>query len=113
MTVLLLTEDALLLCGHLGRVAIAPSQRWVTVEGRALLVATDPEGRPIALCPNVAAGKPCTATRAVDRGYSGWVRVDGHPVCRLDLVGVTDGMPPTGASYSPTRPGQSLVAEDP
>lgn len=108
---LLLTEDAQLLCGHQGRVSVAASQRWVTVEGRALLVATDPEGRGIRLCTNVAAGKACTNTLGVDRGYSPLVRVDGHAACRDDLVGTTDGMPPAGATYTVSRPGQAFVEE--
>jgi hypothetical protein len=112
VSVLLLTEDAQLLCGHKGRVSVATSQRWVTVEGRALLVATDPEGREIQLCPNAAAGKTCTNTLGVDRGYSPLVRIDGHAACRKDLVGTTDGMPPAGATYSVSRPGQGFVGEE-
>ena len=47
---------------HLGRVAVAPSQRWVTVEGVPVLVHPDPEGKGIGGCPNSAAGKVCTST---------------------------------------------------
>jgi hypothetical protein len=112
VTVLFITEDALLLCGHLGRVQIAASQRWVTVEKRAVLVATDPQGKTIVGCPFYA-GKPCTGTLAVERGYSSFLRVDGHAVCRDDLVGITDGTPPAGAHYSVSRPGQSFVSEGP
>ena len=110
---LLLTQDALLLCSHMGRVQISPSQRWVSVEGRAVLVATDPESKTIYPCPNLAMGKPCTNSLAVQHGYSAFVRIDGHAVCRADLVGVTDGMPPGAAFYRVSQPGQGLVSETP
>ena len=51
---LVLTEDALLVCAHeLGEVGVAPRQDWVTVNGRKVLVDSDPESRPITKCPNI------------------------------------------------------------
>ncbi len=89
----LLRDDALVTCTHeLGRVALTVAQRWVTVDGVALLVRPDPEGRPIAGCPNLTVvTKPCTSTLAVGTGYSAFVTIDSRPVVRDDLVGMTDG----------------------
>jgi hypothetical protein len=99
----------------MGHVQVSPSQRWVSVEGRAVLVAKDPEGKTIdqPKCPNLAMGKICTNTLVVQQGYSTFIRVDGRAVCRADLVGLTDGMPPGGAFYRVLRPGQGLVSEMP
>lgn len=111
---LLLTENALLRCKHvLGTVGLVPSQGWVTIEGRKVLVRADPEGRPIAGCPNVGATiKPCTATLAVQRGYSSFMRVDGRPVCLDTVEGLTDGTPPGVVKYNVANPGQALVSGD-
>lgn len=109
---LLLTEDALLLCKHvLGKVGLVPSQGWVTIDGRKVLVQADPEGRPIAGCPNVGATiKPCTSTLAVERGYSAFVRVDGRPVCLDTVEGLTDGTPPGIVKYNVASAGQAFVS---
>lgn len=108
-----LTVDALVVCAHeLGRVGLVPSQSFVTVEGRPVLVRADPEGRPIAGCPNIGPTiKPCTATLAVQQGYSPLVTVDGRPVCLDSLAGLTDGTPPGTVKYKVNAPGQSLVTE--
>jgi hypothetical protein len=111
MKVLVLTEDALLLCGHLGRVRIAASQHWVTVEGRAVLVAPDPVGKPITGCPFLAGGQPCTGTGAVEQGYSTLLKIGGRAVCRAEVQGPT--LPMLVAHYTVSRPGQSLVSETP
>lgn len=110
----LLTEDALLLCKHvLGKVGVTPSQRWVSVAGRKVLVQADPQGRPIAGCPNVGATiKPCTSTLAVERGYSAFIRIDGRPVCLDTVEGLTDGTPPGVVKYNVKHPGQTLVSGD-
>jgi hypothetical protein len=110
MTVLLLTEDALLLCGHMGRVQVAASQHWVTIEGRAVLVATDPAGKSIA-CPNLASGQPCTGTGAVTQGYSTLLKIDGRAVCRANVQGPT--LPMLVAHYTVSRPGQPFLSETP
>lgn len=107
----LLTEDAVLTCKHvLGRVGIAPVQRLVTVDRRRVLVRPDPEGRPIAGCPNVGPTiKPCTTTLKVQTGYSALVSVEGRPVCLDSVQGLTDGTPPGTVKYEVRSPGQSLV----
>ncbi|GGI74024.1 hypothetical protein GCM10007973_08570 [Polymorphobacter multimanifer] len=107
-----LTEDALLVCDHRGKVDNRPSQAFVRIEGRRVLVATDPEGRGISGCPNanpLAGIRPCLTTMKVDEGYSTLVRIAGRPVALDALKGRTDGTPPATVDYIVQRPGQSLV----
>lgn len=108
-----LTEDALLVCNHeLGTVRIVATQDLVTVQGRRVLVETDPESRPIVGCPNVGATiKPCQQTLRVQTGYSGLVRINGRRVCLDTVTGLTDGTPPGTVQYKVRQPGQDLVSE--
>jgi hypothetical protein len=110
---LLLTQDAVLICGHaLGKVTNAPSQGWVTVERRSVLVRADPEGRPIAGCVNAAPLKPCLMTLAVRTGYSSLLRVDGREVCLDTVRGFTTGDPPGAVDYHVAAAGQGFVSGD-
>ncbi|MDQ5824436.1 MAG: hypothetical protein M3441_09555 [Chloroflexota bacterium] len=111
-----LTEDAKLICKHGGRVANRPSQAWVTVEGRKVLIEPDPEGRSISMCPNININiKPCTNTLKVTKGYSDFIFVviDGKkfPVSLDTVTGLTDGTPPGTVHYIVKDPGQQLVTE--
>jgi hypothetical protein len=108
-----LTEDALLVCNHeLGTVRIVATQDLVTVQGRRVLVETDPESRPIVGCPNVGATiKPCQQTLRVQTGYSSLVRISGRRVCLDTVTGLTDGTPPGTVQYKVRQPGQDLVSE--
>lgn len=110
-----LTEQAVLVCQHeLGIVGIQATQDLVRVQGLRALVAPDPEGRPIAGCPNVGATiKPCTTTLAVRQGYSPWVRIHGSPVALSTVVGLTDGTPPGVVEYKVRHAGQDLIGERP
>lgn len=110
-----LTEDALLLCEHGGQVRQDVHQSWVTIEGRRVLVATDPEGRSISRCPNTNPGmglKSCGTTLRVTEGYSSLVRIDGRPVCLDTVTGLTDGTPQGDVKYTVEDPGQTLVESD-
>ncbi len=108
----LLTEDAVLLCKHDGKVANRPSQELVTIAGRKILVENDPEGRGITACPNVGLTiKPCTLTLKVDAGYSDLLRIDGKRVCLDTVTGLTDGTPPMTVKYYVSNPGQEWVTE--
>jgi len=110
-----LTEDAVLLCDHGGKVAPDVHQSWVTIEGRRVLVANDPEGRDIARCPNTnpfMGLKACKTTLRVTEGYSTFVRIDGRRVCLDTVTGLTDGTPQGGVKYSVKNPGQTLVESD-
>ncbi len=109
----LLSEDARLVCDHtMGVVGIAATQGLATVGGRRLLVENDPEGRPIAGCPNASVVmKPCTSTLAVKVGYSALVRIAGRRACLDTVSGLTDGTPPGLVSYSVRHPGQDLAEE--
>jgi hypothetical protein len=108
-----LTEDAVLVCGHeLGIVGITATQNLVTIAQRRVLVAADPESRPIVGCPNVGPTiKPCTSTLPVQQGYSSLIRIEGRRVCLDEVTGLTDGTPPGTVKYHVRAPGQSLVAE--
>ena len=108
-----LTLDAKLVCKHeLGVVQNQATQNWVTVEGRPVLVATNPEKRPIKGCPNVSPGiKPCTQTLKVRAGYSSLLQIDDRPVCLSHLVGLTDGTPPGVVDYIVRGAGQNFVSE--
>jgi hypothetical protein len=106
-----ITEDALMVCQHeLGKVGLQPSQNWVTIDGRKVLVEADPEGRPISSCPNVGATiKPCQTTLKVEKGYSEFIRVDGHRLCLDSIDGRTDGTPPGIVHYKVNQPGQNFI----
>jgi hypothetical protein len=106
-----LVEEAVLRCGHDGKVANVPSQTWVRVAASPVLVEPDPEGRSISMCPNVGVNiKPCGTTLVVRTGYSTFVRIDGHAVCLDSVSGFTDGTPPGLVRYTVRDPGQHLVA---
>src|SRR5262249_41926749 len=108
-----LTIDARLVCKHGGGVQNKNSQNWVSIQKRAILVATDPEGRSIKGGPNanVTMGqKPWTTTLKVQTGYSDFVRIDSHQVCLRTVDGLTDGTTPGTVHYKVLNPGQSLVA---
>ena len=111
---MLLTLDAVLPCDHVtGIVGLVATQTWVTVGGRPVLLHPDPEGRPIAGCPNYGATiKPCVATLPVESGYSGFLSVDGRRVCLDAVTGLTDGTPPGMVKYKVRAPGQGFVGAD-
>lgn len=112
---LLLTEDAKLVCTHeLGKVDVEPTQDLVTIEKRKVLVETNPEGRSISGCMVVFPLKPCTQTLGVRVGYSkGLVRIQGKRVCLSTISGFTDGTPPGAVRYEVRQAGQEFVAERP
>lgn len=108
-----LTEDARLTCNHmLGRLENEPTQGFVTIAGRRVLVAPDPEGKTITGCPNVGATiKPCQRSLAVETGYSEFITIEGQAVCLDTVSGLTDGTPPGTVRYEVREPGQELVSE--
>ncbi len=112
---LLLTEDATLVCKHeLGVVQIVATQGLVSVAGRRLLVEPDPEGRPIKGCPSIGVGiRPCVTTLRVRTGYSDWIRIMGRKVCLDSVTGLTDGTPPGIVEYKVRSAGQEFVQERP
>lgn len=107
-----LVESADIRCGHQGgKVGLAGSQSLVRIDDVVVLVRDDPEHRPIRGCPNVSTmTKACQHTLQVHLGYSSLVRIDGHAIVLDNLAGVTDGMPPTGATYKCVDPAQRLVS---
>jgi hypothetical protein len=109
----LITSQAVIRCGHDGRVENQPSQTWVTVAGVPVLVDDDPEGRRIIACPNYGPTmKPCAKTLTVAVGYSGWISVGGRRVVLSNLDGLTDGTVPGTVHYTVRDPGQLHVRAD-
>lgn len=109
---LVITEDAGVYCKHgPGHVTNRPSQNWVTIEKRRVLVEDDPVGRSISHCPSTVPFKPCMLTLPVIRGYSEFIRVDGHRICLQTVTGLTDGTPPGVVLYEVRTPGQDFVSE--
>jgi len=110
---LLLTEDALLVCKHeLGKVKLQPTQSLVHIRGRRVLVEVNPEGCAISGCPNYGPTiKPCTSTLAVKKGYSDLLRIEGRRVCLDTVTGLTDGTPPGTVMYIVRDPAQPFVTE--
>lgn len=106
-----LVLSGVLRCGHDGLVTNTASQQWVRIARQPILVASDPEGRQISMCPNISTNtKQCTTTRAVATGYSDFVRIGGHKVCLDSVDGMTDGVPPS--HYTVRDPGQQFVGAD-
>jgi hypothetical protein len=110
---LILNDEARLVCKHeTGRITNKPSQDWVTIEQKPVLVEIDPEGRTISGCPVVPPiGRPCVTTLKVHTGYSQWLRVGGKRVCLDTITGFTDGTPPGTVLYKVNFAGQEFVSE--
>ncbi len=107
---LILTEDALVVCKHeVGKVDIAPTQNFVTINKRRILVEDNPEGRKISGCPLTFPFKPCLTTLKVRKGYSAFIRIATKAVCLDSVIGLTDGTPPGTVDYIVRRPGQIFV----
>jgi hypothetical protein len=108
-----LTDNGTVLCLHVfGRVNIVAGQNLVRVQGHRVLVDNDPEGRPIAGCPNYGIGiKPCLNSLRVQTGYSDFLRINGRRICLDTVTGLTDGTPPGTVMYRVAVPGQSIVSE--
>jgi len=108
---LFLTEDAKVVCQHeLGIVQNVPTQNWLTIGQRRVLVEIDPEGKTIKGCPNMGVGiRPCVTTLKVTAGYSEFLRVDGHRICLDTVTGLTDGTPPGLVKYKVNNAGQQFV----
>jgi hypothetical protein len=107
------TEPAMIVCGHQGRVVNQPGQLWVRVNGDPVLVDDDPERRSIGRCPNIGLTiKPCTKTLRVIAGYSDWLTVGDRRIVLSNLDGLTDGTVPGTVHYTVQDAGQSLVEAD-
>lgn len=107
---LVLTEDAQILCMHGGSAKPIAKQILLSINRRRVLVQPEIESAPILACPNInpqAGIKPCTTTLPPQPGYSLFVRVNGRPVCLDHAAGLTDGAPP--GHYSVASAGQMFV----
>lgn len=110
---LFITEDAVIVCQHeRGIIKNVPSQDWLTIAERRVLVEVDPEGRTIKGCPNMGVGiRPCVTTLKVITGYSDWIRIGGQRLCLDTVTGLTDGTPPGLVKYKVNDAGQPFVQE--
>jgi hypothetical protein len=109
----LITERAVVTCGHQGVVVNVPAQRWVRIDSSPVLADDDPERRSIVGCPNYGPTiKPCTTTLKVISGYSTWLTIDGRRIAMSHLDGLTDGTVPGTVHYTVPRPGQGFVEGD-
>ena len=110
---MVLTLQAVINCDHqAGIVGNDASQSWVTIEGVPVLVAVDPENRPITSCPNLnplTGQAPCKQTLKVQQGYSQLGTIDGRRICLDTVTGLTDGSPPGLFKYTVRTPGQNFV----
>jgi len=108
-----ITEDAVVVCKHeVGIVQNVPSQNWITIASRRVLVEIDPEGRTITGCPNMGVGiRPCLTTLKATAGYSDLIRVEGKRLCLDTIIGLTDGTPPGLVKYKVNNAGQPFVQE--
>ena len=107
------TSEAMIRCGHDGRIRNEPSQKWVTIETVPILVDHDPEGRKIIACPNFGPTmKPCAKTLVVKQGYSTWVMIDNRRIVLSHLDGLTDGTVPGTVHYQVRDPAQQFVEVD-
>ena len=109
---LVLTKRAYFLCDHGGRADPNAQQSFVRINNSPVLVHGDPVGRRIDNCVNfnpVAGIKPCITTLKVDKGYSGFIRISGRPICLSGVEGLTDGMPAGAVKYSVHKSGQNWV----
>lgn len=106
-----LTVDAKVTCKHVtGVVQIFTPQNLVHVNRRPVLVANDPQKKPILGCANAGLTiKPCTLTLAVTKGYSDFIFINGRAVCLDTVTGLTDGTPPGTVEYVVKTPGQDFV----
>lgn len=105
---MVLVLPGVLRCGHDGKVSNIASQEWVRIAQHPVLVATDPEGREISMCPNISTNtKQCNTTLVVATGYSTFVRIGGARMCLDSIDGFTDGVPPS--HYTVRDPGQQFV----
>ncbi|MFJ5958020.1 hypothetical protein ACIQC5_18945 [Paenarthrobacter sp. NPDC092416] len=106
----ILVKEAILRCGHDGKVENVPSQEWVRVHESPILVDNDPQGRDISMCPHIGINiKPCNKTMPVTKGYSTFISIGGKAVCLDTVEGFTDGTPPGAVKYNVRRPGQTFV----
>jgi hypothetical protein len=110
---LILNNEARLVCKHEpGKVKNKPSQNFVTIEKKPVLVENDPEGRTISGCPVIPPiGRSCVTTLTVRTGYSDWIRVGGKRICLDTITGFTDGTPPGTILYKVNFAGQEFVSE--
>ena len=105
-----LTNNAVLMCNHGGKVQVLPRQMQVSVAGGFVICDPDLVGAPITGCQvkTTALTQPCTAVvETLPGSTSPTVMVAGRPVYVQTLVGVTNSRPP--GTVEVVFPGQIIV----
>ena len=107
-----LTKSSKLACSHQGTVQVVATQQKLTVNGDAVLVMGDLEGKPISGCPVAVtpSTKPCLTVTSMLAGAATKLSVDGMPVLLDTATGLTDGVPP--GTWSVLTSGQIALATD-
>jgi hypothetical protein len=107
-----LTENALIICDHGGKVGLKPTQDYVRITDLLVLIEPNPFDRGISACPNTNPTigiRPCKTTLKVEEGYSDFITISDHAVSLNTVEGHTDGSPPGTVHYKVANPGQTLV----
>jgi hypothetical protein len=108
-----LTAKSILNCAHGGTVDLDPSQSWVRIGGREVLVEPDTVNRPVKACPMATpTTPPCSKTVNADKGasFSELVKIDGHGMCLATATGMTDWSRMATTPYFVSSPAQDFVA---
>jgi len=93
-----LTTSSNVTCGHAGKVTTVSAAK-LTINGSAVLVKSDIDGKAVSACSTPAASdasgptaKACTSVSSVDSGTAQKLTVGSVPVMLDTLSGTTDGM---------------------
>lgn len=104
--------DGTVVCAHVsGRVSLKASQTWVRISGEPVLVKGDLKGLDIGGCPFfTGTNKPCTKTLAEQKDWSGFISIDGIPICLDATWGMTNAGPGVWR-YNVQDAGQGFVSQ--
>lgn len=91
-----LTQGSVLTCAHQGKIQVTASQSLLKIDGQAVLVQGDLEGKTISGCstPATPTSKPCTSVVSMTVGAATMIKVGGKAVLLETAMGMTDGVTP-------------------
>jgi hypothetical protein len=106
-----ITAGSTVKCAHQGTVQLVPSQQVLNVDGRAVLVMGDLEGKPISGCtvPATQSSKPCTTVVKMIAGAATKLRAGNKAVLLDTATGLTDGLPAPGNVWTVQTAGQTKL----
>ena len=104
-----LTKGGQVACAHQGTVQLSAGQSLLKVDGQAVLVEGDLDGKSISGCttPTSQTSQPCKTITAVIGGTATTLKADGKAVLLETVQGTTDGVPP--GTWSVKSAGQTLL----